>query len=219
MSDWLLYFGLFLAVFFTMEGVAWLLHRYVMHGFLWVLHKSHHEPRKSSAWELNDAFGLFFAAISIALFAWSAQLGGPRWAFFVALGVTAYGVLSRGLLSSTNTTSLVAGDFRAHSPRFQGDNLKRNQDLAAALEAIAKEKNTTTAQLAIAWALSRGDDIIPLIGARSRKRLTEALAALQLKLTPEDLKRIELAVPAEQVAGTRYDARQMGMLDSERKSG
>jgi beta-carotene 3-hydroxylase len=93
MSDWLLYFGLFLAVFFTMEGVAWLLHRYVMHGFLWVLHKSHHEPRKSSAWELNDAFGLFFAAISIALFAWSAQLGGPRWAFFVALGVTAYGVV------------------------------------------------------------------------------------------------------------------------------
>ena len=90
MTDWLLYFGLILAVFFTMEGVAWFLHKYVMHGFLWVLHKSHHEPRKG-VWELNDAFGLFFAAISIALFAWSVQLGGPRWALFVALGVTAYG--------------------------------------------------------------------------------------------------------------------------------
>jgi len=92
MSNWLWYFGLFLAVFFAMEGVAWFLHKYVMHGFLWVLHKSHHEPRKGF-WELNDAFGLFFAAISIALFAWSVQLGGPLWALFVALGVTAYGVV------------------------------------------------------------------------------------------------------------------------------
>jgi beta-carotene 3-hydroxylase len=73
-----------------MEGVAWFLHKYVMHGFLWVLHKSHHEPRKG-VFELNDAFGLFFVAISMALFEWSVQLGGPRWALFVALGVTAYG--------------------------------------------------------------------------------------------------------------------------------
>jgi beta-carotene 3-hydroxylase len=92
MSDWLFYFGLFFAVFFAMEGVAWFLHKYVMHGFLWVLHKSHHEPRKG-VWELNDAFGLFFAAISIALFAWSVQLGGPTWALVVALGVTAYGAV------------------------------------------------------------------------------------------------------------------------------
>ena len=90
MSDWLLYFGIFIAVFFTMEGVAWFLHKYVMHRFLWVLHKSHHEPRKG-IWELNDAFGIFFIAISMALFEWSVQLGGPRWALFVALGITAYG--------------------------------------------------------------------------------------------------------------------------------
>ncbi len=90
MSDWLLYFGLFLAVFFTMEGVAWFLHKYVMHGFLWVLHKSHHEPRKG-VWELNDAFGIFFILLSMALFEWSVQLGGPTWALVVGLGITAYG--------------------------------------------------------------------------------------------------------------------------------
>ena len=92
MSDWLLYFGIFVAVFFTMEGVAWFLHKYVMHGFLWVLHKSHHQPRKG-VWELNDAFGLFSVAISMALFEWSVQLGGPRWALFAALGITAYGAV------------------------------------------------------------------------------------------------------------------------------
>lgn len=92
MSDWLFYFGIFITVFFIMEGVAWFLHKYVMHGFLWVLHKSHHEPRKG-IWELNDAFGIFFVVISMALFEWSVQLGGPRWALFVALGITAYGAV------------------------------------------------------------------------------------------------------------------------------
>ncbi|MGA7325414.1 MAG: sterol desaturase family protein [Rhodomicrobium sp.] len=92
MSNWLLYPAIFLAVFFTMEGVAWVMHKYVMHGFLWSLHKSHHEPRKGY-WELNDAFGLFFAAISIAFMAWSAQLGGPLWALFVGLGIMAYGAV------------------------------------------------------------------------------------------------------------------------------
>jgi beta-carotene 3-hydroxylase len=75
-----------------MEGIAWTLHKYVMHGFLWVLHKSHHEPRKGM-WELNDVFGIFFAGVSIILFAWSVQLGGPLWALFVAMGITAYGVV------------------------------------------------------------------------------------------------------------------------------
>ncbi len=90
MSDWLLYSGIFLAVFLIMEGVAWFLHKYVMHGFLWVLHKSHHEPRLGR-WELNDVFGLFFVLVSMALFEWTVQLGGPTWALFVALGITAYG--------------------------------------------------------------------------------------------------------------------------------
>jgi len=92
MTNWLLYPAIFLAVFFTMEGVAWVMHKYVMHGFLWSLHKSHHEPRKGF-WELNDAFGLFFAAISIAFMAWSAQLGGPLWGLFVGLGIMAYGAV------------------------------------------------------------------------------------------------------------------------------
>jgi beta-carotene 3-hydroxylase len=92
MSDWLLYPAIFLAVFFAMEGVAWVTHKYVMHGFLWVLHKSHHEPRKG-AFELNDLFGFFFAAIAIAFMAWSAQFGGPLWALFVGLGITAYGAV------------------------------------------------------------------------------------------------------------------------------
>ena len=92
MNGWLVYAGIFFGVFFTMEGIAWLMHKYVMHGFLWNLHKSHHEPRKGF-WELNDVFGLFFAAISIAFMTWSLQLGGPFWALIVGLGVMAYGVV------------------------------------------------------------------------------------------------------------------------------
>ncbi|HZV21372.1 MAG TPA: sterol desaturase family protein [Hyphomicrobiales bacterium] len=92
MSVWLLYCGLALAVFFAMEGVAWVTHKYVMHGFLWCLHKSHHEPRKGF-WELNDAFGLFFASISIAFLAWGAQLGGPAWSLFVGIGILGYGIV------------------------------------------------------------------------------------------------------------------------------
>jgi beta-carotene 3-hydroxylase len=92
MSDWLFYAAVFFAVLFTMEGVAWVTHKYAMHGFLWFLHKSHHEPRKG-AWELNDVFGLFFASISIGFMAWSVQLGGPLWALFAGLGIMAYGAV------------------------------------------------------------------------------------------------------------------------------
>jgi aryl-alcohol dehydrogenase-like predicted oxidoreductase len=137
-----------------------------------------------------------------------------------ALGVaiTAYGVLSRGLLSGhwSKEGARSKADFRSHLPRFTGDNLARNLALVEALRAIAAEKRATVAQLAIAWVLSRGEDIVPLVGARRRDRLAEALGALDLALSAEDLARIERAVPAKAVAGTRYDARQMGMLDSER---
>jgi beta-carotene 3-hydroxylase len=92
MSGWLVNLAIFLAVFFAMEGAAWLTHKYAMHGFLWFLHKSHHEPR-NGAFELNDLFGVFFASIAIALMAWSVQLGGPAWALFAGLGVTAYGAV------------------------------------------------------------------------------------------------------------------------------
>ena len=100
----------------------------------------------------------------------------------------------------------------------RGENLQANLKLVAALEKLAKEKNVTAAQLAIAWVVAQGPDIIPLIGTKSRKRLAESLGALEIKLTQQDLAAIEAAVPADAIAGTRYEARQMAMLDSERRS-
>jgi aryl-alcohol dehydrogenase-like predicted oxidoreductase len=137
----------------------------------------------------------------------------------LGIGVTAYGVLSRGLLSSTGLQPLGARDGRTRFPRFQEENLRRNRELVRALEVMAKEKGVTTAQLAIAWVLYRGDDIIPLIGARTRQRLQESLSALDLTLIEEELARIEQSVPAERAAGTRYAEAQMSALDSERSSG
>jgi len=136
----------------------------------------------------------------------------------LGIGVTAYGVLSRGLLGDTSAQTLSARDFRARAPRWQGENLQSNLRLVEALRALAREKHATAAQLAIAWVLSRGDDIILLIGARTRARLRESLGALDLSLTRDDLARIEQAVPADKVAGARYDARGMAMLDSERRT-
>jgi aryl-alcohol dehydrogenase-like predicted oxidoreductase len=138
----------------------------------------------------------------------------------LGIGLTAYGVLSRGLLSGhwskERAEALTPRDFRASAPRFTGENLERNLALVETLRGIAEAKDATVAQLAIAWALSRGEDVVPLVGARRRDRLTEALGALDLELTPEDLARIEEAIPAEAVAGERYHAEQMAILDSER---
>jgi aryl-alcohol dehydrogenase-like predicted oxidoreductase len=135
----------------------------------------------------------------------------------LGIGVTAYGVLSRGLLGGRHEagTELAAHDFRRTLPRFTGENLARNLALVEGLRALAAEKGATPAQLAIAWALHRGRDVVPLVGARRRERLEEALAALDLRLDRDDLARLEAAVPAEAVAGTRYDAHGMCMLDSE----
>jgi aryl-alcohol dehydrogenase-like predicted oxidoreductase len=136
----------------------------------------------------------------------------------LGIAVTAYGVLSRGLLSGhwSADREVSARDFRAHSPRFQGENLERNLALVEALRGVAEERGATVAQVAIAWALSRGEDIVPLVGARRRDRLDEALAALELELTEQDLAAIEAAVPSGAAAGDRYAAPQMAMLDSER---
>ncbi|GAB1544645.1 aldo/keto reductase [Scytonema sp. NUACC21] len=136
----------------------------------------------------------------------------------LGIAVTAYGVLSRGLLSGhwSKERSEQARDFRAHLPRFSGENLERNLSLVEALRQIAQEQNVTVAQVAIAWVLSRGNDIIPLIGARRRDRLNEALGAVDLHLTEDELARIEAAIPPDAVAGDRYDAGQMAMLDSEK---
>jgi aryl-alcohol dehydrogenase-like predicted oxidoreductase len=136
----------------------------------------------------------------------------------LGIGVTAYGVLSRGLISGhwskERTTS--PGDFRNFSPRFSSANLDHNLKLVEGLRSLAASKGATVAQLAIAWVLSRGADIVPLVGARSRERLREALGALKLTLTADDLAAIETLVPAGAAAGERYAPALMATLDSER---
>jgi aryl-alcohol dehydrogenase-like predicted oxidoreductase len=136
----------------------------------------------------------------------------------LGIGLTAYGVLSRGLLSGhwSKDRDVAAGDFRAYSPRFQGENLDHNLTLVDALREVAVAQGVTVAQIAIAWVLSRGNDIVPLVGARRRERLSEAMGALDVELSPADLDRIENAVPADAAAGDRYAGAQMQALDSER---
>jgi aryl-alcohol dehydrogenase-like predicted oxidoreductase len=135
----------------------------------------------------------------------------------LGVAVTAYGVLSRGLISGHwSKDGASAGDFRAHSPRFQGENADHNLALAQALGQVAEAKGVSTAQLAIAWVAAQGHDIFPLIGARRRDRLDEALGAQAVTLTPEDLAAIERAVPKGAAAGDRYAAAQMAHLDSEK---
>lgn len=132
----------------------------------------------------------------------------------LGIGLTAYGVLSRGLLSGSRPSG--ANDFRAHLPRFTGENLQRNNRIVEQLQAIASEKGVTASQLAIAWVLAKGNTIVPVIGARKRTQLEESLGALAVHLSPSDLARIEEAVPATEVAGARYGSQQMQALDSER---
>jgi aryl-alcohol dehydrogenase-like predicted oxidoreductase len=137
----------------------------------------------------------------------------------LGVGITAYGVLSRGLISGhwTKQRSTDPHDFRSHGPRFSADNIERNLRLVEQLRRVAVSKDVTVAQVAIAWVLARGADIVPLIGARRRERLTEALGAMTLTLTGDDLQQIERAVPANAAAGDRYPAAQMSTLDSEAK--
>jgi aryl-alcohol dehydrogenase-like predicted oxidoreductase len=134
----------------------------------------------------------------------------------LGVGVTAYGILSRGLLSGSKPGA--NGDFRAHLPRFAGANFDRNTDSLKLFGDMAQEKSVTPSQLAIAWVLARGGQIVPLIGARKRTQLTEALGALAIRLDEEDLARIDADVPHDGIVGTRYDENQMRMLDSERGS-
>lgn len=135
----------------------------------------------------------------------------------LGIGITAYGVLSRGLISG-HWSAARSGerDFRAASPRFQGENLARNLALVESLRAVADAKGATTAQVAIAWVASRGDDIVPLVGSRRRPQLAEALGAENVVLSADDLAAIERAIPAGSAAGGRYAAAQLAHLDSER---
>ena len=136
----------------------------------------------------------------------------------LGVGVTAYGVLSRGLLGGhfSSEREFAPGDFRARAPRFQPGNLERNLSLVEALREIAHANRATVAQVAIAWVLSRGDDVVPLVGSRTRERLSEAVGAVELELKEDDLAAVESAVPEGAAAGDRYPSDQMAHLDSER---
>jgi aryl-alcohol dehydrogenase-like predicted oxidoreductase len=136
----------------------------------------------------------------------------------LGVAITAYGVLSRGLISGRYRADQGGppSDVRGRMPRFQGDNLTHNLALVDELREVADAKGVSVAQLAFAWVLSRGEDIVPLVGARRRDQLQEALGALDLQLSEDDLDRIECAVPPDAAAGDRYGAPQMADLDSER---
>lgn len=132
----------------------------------------------------------------------------------LGIGVTAYGVLSRGLIGG-RTASFEPGDFRAMSPRFQGENLKHNRELVARLDPIARALGVSVGQLAIAWVAAQGDDIIPVVGIKTRQRLEESIQAALAVLSAEDLASIAQAVPRDAVQGNRYPAAAMAQLDSE----
>jgi aryl-alcohol dehydrogenase-like predicted oxidoreductase len=155
--------------------------------------------------DLQIEFSLISRGPEARIFPRLAELG---------IGVTAYGVLSRGLLSGSTPTAPT--DFRAHLPRFSGDNLRHNQQVIDSLRGLAAEKGVTPTQLAVAWVLAKGASIVPVIGARTRTQLSESLAALDVTLSREDVARIEQVMTSIGVAGSRYDQRQMQMLDSER---
>jgi aryl-alcohol dehydrogenase-like predicted oxidoreductase len=137
----------------------------------------------------------------------------------LGIGITAYGVLARGLISGHwSKDRASAQDFRSMSPRFQGSNLDSNLVLAESLRKIAGEIGASPAQVAIAWVAAQGNDIVPLVGARRRDRLTEALGALNVKLTPAQLSSLATAFPPGVAAGGRYPDAQLVHLDSEKRT-
>lgn len=135
----------------------------------------------------------------------------------LGIGLVAYSPLGRGLLSGSirSFDELADDDWRRHGPRFQGENLDRNLELVECLETIADEKSCTTAQLAIAWVLARGGDIVPIPGTRRRARLDENVAAAGVELTPRNLADLEAAMPAGSVAGNRYPEPMMNLINAQ----
>ncbi len=136
----------------------------------------------------------------------------------LGIAITAYGVLSRGLISGNFKADreLAPNDFRSHSPRFSAENRAHNLALVETLGALAKDREATVAQVAIAWAMARGEDIVALVGSRRTEQLYEALGAATLELSEQELSAVEQALPADAVQGDRYPQQQMAMLDSER---
>jgi len=135
----------------------------------------------------------------------------------LGIAITAYGVLSRGLISGHWSGTKGAADFRGHSPRFQGEALAHNLALVDRMRAFAEARGVSVAQVAIAWVLAQGEDIVPLIGARRPDRLEEALGALDIELNAADVAELERIVPRDAAAGERYAPAQMALLDSERE--
>jgi aryl-alcohol dehydrogenase-like predicted oxidoreductase len=157
--------------------------------------------------DLQIEYSLMSRGIEASILPTARQLG---------VGITAYGVLSRGLLSGRVPRSDAKGDIRVvRMPRFAQDNLGQNLQLVDTLRQIGAAKGATAAQLAVSWVLSRGPDIVPLIGARRPEQLNESLGALKLSLDAADLARVEAAVSPSLTAGARYDPTQMAHLDSE----
>jgi aryl-alcohol dehydrogenase-like predicted oxidoreductase len=135
----------------------------------------------------------------------------------LGVSVTAYGVLSRGLIGGHYAGDPPPGDWRAHAPRFAPEHLEHNLRVVDELRALADARGASVAQIAFAWVLAKGDDIVPLVGAKTRERLTEALGALEVTLSEEEIAALEGAVPPDSVLGDRYPAPQMATLDSERE--
>ena len=135
----------------------------------------------------------------------------------LGIGLTVYGVFGRGLLTGGwQPGESASGDFRSHAPRFQGEAGIRNLDVAAEIARVAQGFGMTAGQVLLAWALAQGDDIVPLVGARRPGRVSEAVEALEQGLSRDQLAELEAAVPPDAIAGERYAAEQMAMLDSER---
>jgi aryl-alcohol dehydrogenase-like predicted oxidoreductase len=130
----------------------------------------------------------------------------------LGIGIVAYGVLSRGLLSGELTGQYAPTDFRAHSPRFTGENFEINKQKVAELQEMAKLKNCTSSQLALAWVLHQGNDILPLFGTTRKDRLKENIEAVDINLTKEELEWLDTNFPEGAFAGTRYASAQMGMV-------
>jgi aryl-alcohol dehydrogenase-like predicted oxidoreductase len=157
--------------------------------------------------DLQIEYSLMSRGVEAAILPVTRQLG---------IAITAYGVLSRGLLSGRVPEADTKGDIRViRMPRFKQGNIESNLRLVDALRRIGNEKGATPAQLALAWVRSRGDDVVPVLGARRRKQLEEGLGALELSLDAADIARIDAAVSPGLTAGARYDPPQMAHLDSE----
>lgn len=157
--------------------------------------------------DLQIEYGLLSRGIETSILPACRELG---------VSITAYGVLGRGLLGGhwTKSRATPPGDYRALIPRFRAENLERNLDLVEVVRRIAEAHHATVAQIAIAWALSRGTDIVPIIGARRPDQLADALAAISVAIGPEHISVLDRL--SASVRGTRYPAPQMAHLDSEK---